>query len=224
MKKFAIIHTTPVTVKPLKDLADELLPGWEIIDYVDDSILPQLASNDGALAEVIDKLVGMARLAEKAGAMAILSACSSVGEAVSDMSQAVSIPVVRIDERMAEEAVQRGKRIGVAATVRTTLNPTKRLLLSKAASAGVEVDLVPILVSEAYQKLVSGDQAGHDQILAEALEGLAQRAEVVILAQASMMRVLPRLPEPLHSKFLSSPRSGMERLRIVLEGRNGNQA
>jgi glutamate racemase len=222
MQKFAIIHTTPVTTKPLRDLADELLPGWEIIDFLDDIILPELASNGGIVEEVVVRLVRFARLAEEAGAAGVLNACSSVGEAVSAMAQAVSIPIVRIDEPMAEEAVQRGRRIGVAATVASTLNPTRRLVIAKAASSGVEVDLEPVLVSEAYQKLIAGDQEGHDQALATTLEELAQKADVVVLAQASMVRVLPKLPEALAGKFLSSPRSGMERLKMVLEGPDGS--
>ena len=218
MKKFAIIHTTPVTVGLLRDLAGELLPGWEVVDYVDDTILPKLASNGGVLEDVIEKLERFAGIAEESGAAGILNACSSVGEAVQRMAQVVSIPVVRIDEAMAEEAVRRGRRIGIAATVATTLNPTRRLIQAKAASLGVDVDLEPILISEAYQKLVAGDRDGHDRVLTTALEELVQRADSVVLAQASMIRVLPKLPEETRYKFLSSPRSGMLKLKKVLEG------
>ncbi len=224
MQKFAITHTTPVTVSLLRNLAHELLPGWEIVDFVDDTILPQLASNGGDVEQVVGQLVRFAHLAEQAGAAGVLNACSSVGEAVQAMAQAVSIPVVRIDEAMAEEAVQRGRQIGIAATVETTLNPTRRLILAKAASIRAEIELEPVLVSEAYQKLVSGDQAGHDQALATALDGLAKRADVIVLAQASMSRVLPALPADLRQKFLSSPRSGMEKLKMILEGQDGTQA
>jgi hypothetical protein len=218
MQKFAILHTTPVTVQLLTALAEEMLPGWEILNYVDDSILPQLASNGGKLEDVIGRLVHSTVLAEAAGAAGVLSACSSVGECVSAMAKSVSIPVVRIDEAMAEAAVGRGPRIGVAATVATTLNPTTRLILAKAAAAGKEVVLEPVLVSEAYQMLAAGDVQGHDRVLTAALKGLAQSVDVVALAQASMMRVLPSLPLTMRSKFLSSPRSGMELLKSVLEG------
>jgi hypothetical protein len=221
MGKFAIIHTTPVTVQLLTALAEDILPGWEILNYVDDSVLPQLASNGGKLEDVIGRLVQSAVLAEAAGAAGILSACSSVGECVSAMAKSVSIPVVRIDEVMAEEAVRRGPRIGVAATVATTLNPTTRLILAKAAAAGKDVVLEPVLVSEAYQMLAAGDAQGHDRVLTAALEGLAQSVDVVALAQASMMRVLSGLPPEMRTKFISSPRSGMERLKSVLEGQNG---
>ena len=220
MRKIAIIHTTPATVGPLKALAEEFIPGCEVANFVDDSILPQLARNGGNLTEVEGRLVQYARFAEEVGAEAILSACSSVGELVNQARAAVSVPVIRIDEAMAEEAVRRGKIIGVAATLNTTLNPTTRLLQKMAGRAGVDVEIRPLLVEAAYQRLMAGDPEGHDAVLAEALTGLADEADVVVLAQASMARVLPRLPESQRGKFLSSPRLAMRRVQQALEGKH----
>lgn len=211
--KLAIIHTTPVTVDTFKTLAEEILPDAQVINFVDDSILPQLAENGGDVGEVQDRLLAYARFAEQAGADIILEACSSVGELVSTMRDTVSIPVVRIDDAMADAAVQRGTHIGVAATLGTTLRPTLALLQAKAAQSGRDVALKSLLVSEAYQKLIAGDREGHDTVLAEALTGLAETVDVVVLAQASMARVLPRLPEALQAKFLTSPRLAVERVK-----------
>jgi Asp/Glu/hydantoin racemase len=216
MKKLAIIHTTPVTVEPLKALAGELLPDYKVVNFVDDSILPQLGENGGDVSAVEERLVHYARFAEQVGADAILSACSSVGELAPKLRQAVSIPIVRIDEAMAEEAVRRGSRIGVAATLATTLNPTLALLRRKAAESRKSVDIQSHLVDAAYQRLIAGDREGHDTLLAEALTDLVAGVDVVVLAQASMARVLPLLSEGLRDKFLTSPRLGMERVQAAL--------
>ena len=117
MTRLAIIHTTPATIDTLKALATELLPGAEVINFVDDSILPELGRNGGDLSAVVERLIAYARFAEQAGATIILEACSSVGELVTQMQAAVNVPVVRIDSAMAETAVKRGPRIGVAATL-----------------------------------------------------------------------------------------------------------
>lgn len=219
MKRIAIIHTTPATVEPLRALAAELLPGYEVANFVDDSILPQLAASAGDLSLVEPRLVTYARFAEGVGAQAVLEACSSVGELVARAQEVIGIPMVRIDEAMAQEAIRRGQRIGVAATLETTLQPTTRLLREKAEEAGKQVSFIPLLAGEAYQRLMAGDPEGHDRILAEALSGLAGQVDVVVLAQASMARVLPWLPEPLQHKFLTSPRLAMERLRDILAGK-----
>jgi Asp/Glu/hydantoin racemase len=214
--KLAIIHTTPVTVETLKALAGELLPEVTVVNFVDDSILPQLAENGGDLRAVAPRLEHYSRFAEEVGANVILSACSSVGELVPELQRTVKIPVVRIDEAMAEAAVRRGQHIGVAATLQTTLRPTLALLKEKARAAEREVRLEPLCVDAAYGRLIAGDREGHDALLAATLQTLAERVDVVVLSQASMARVLPKLPQALQDKFLSSPRLGMLRVRDAL--------
>jgi Asp/Glu/hydantoin racemase len=168
-----------------------------------------------------------ARFAEEVGADAILEACSSIGEVVEKARPLLSIPILRIDEAMAEKAVALSTtvalgttggdtRIGVAATLATTLRPTLALLQEKATAAGKKVAFEPLLVSAAYQKLLSGDKTGHDQTLADALTTLAANVDLVVLAQASMARVVPSLPAEIQGQFLSSPRLAMERMREML--------
>jgi hypothetical protein len=71
-KDGAIIHTIPAIVEPMKALTADLLPGSELVNFVDDSILPQLGENGGNLAEVEERLIHYARFAEQVGADVIL--------------------------------------------------------------------------------------------------------------------------------------------------------
>ncbi|TCP29461.1 hypothetical protein EV207_11082 [Scopulibacillus darangshiensis] len=214
----AIIHTTPVTVEPLKNLAANLLPECGVVNLVDDSILPELAKIGGDTAAVQDRLIQYSKIAEDLGANAILNACSSVGGVVKKMEQAVKVPVVRIDEEMAEQAVHQAKSIGVAATLETTLEPTQNLLIEKSSELGKKIDLCPCLVTSAYEKLMEGDKEGHDRILGKALAELIQKVDIVVLAQASMAKVVEQLPSDLQGNFLSSPKMGMERVKRVMAG------
>ena len=110
-----------------------------------------------------------------------------------------------------------GQAIGVAATLPTTLNPTTRLLEAKAHQAGKAVTVKPLLVAGAYEKLMAGVKDCHDDLLVAALTRLAEEVDVVVLAQASMSRVLPRVPEALRERFLTSPRLGMQAVKRALE-------
>jgi hypothetical protein len=69
----------------------------------------------------------------------------------------------------------------------------------------VEVLVDAQLVAGAYGALMAGDQAGHDDMIVAALRESAARADVVVLAQASMARVLPRLTAEEQAKVLASP-------------------
>src|SRR5512135_3271341 len=100
MTRIAIVHTTPATVDSLKALSREFVPGCEVINFVDDSILPQLARNGGDLSEVQERWTAYVRFAAQAGADVVLDACSSVGELVAVAQKQVAVPVVRIDDAM----------------------------------------------------------------------------------------------------------------------------
>jgi Asp/Glu/hydantoin racemase len=217
-RKLAIIHTTPVTVDTFKTLAGEMMPDWEVINFVDDSILPQLGQNGGRLEEIQERWTAYAKFAEQQGASCVVSACSSVGEAAEAARREVGIPVLRIDEAMAEEAVATGTTIGVTATLASTLEPTTRLIERKATQRGVKVEIKQALASEAYLLLMKGDREGHDRLLAEKLLELVDSVDVVVLAQASMARVVASLPVSLQPKFLTSPRLGMQHIAQVMSG------
>jgi Asp/Glu/hydantoin racemase len=216
-KKLAIIHTTPVTIEPLKELAAKMIGDCEIINLVDDSILPQLSKNDGNIQEIAQRWESYAKVAEQLGADCILNACSSIGELVSSTQPKVSIPIVRIDEAMAEFAIDSATKIGVAATLETTLKPTLELLKQKALEKNKQVEFQPILVASAYQKLISNDKEGHDSDLSIALRDLAKEVDLVVLAQASMARVVSTFNKEEQRHFVTSPELGMDAVKRTLQ-------
>jgi Asp/Glu/hydantoin racemase len=130
----------------------------------------------------------------------------------------IDVPVVRVDEAMAEQAVRMGRKIGVMATLRTTLEPTLALLDEKAEAAGVQVKLVPSLCDGAFDAVLAGDTETHDRILTRALQEDMKGVDVVVLAQASMARVVEAMgPGALSMPVLSSPELAVKRTAEVLE-------
>jgi Asp/Glu/hydantoin racemase len=127
--------------------------------------------------------------------------------------------VIRIDEAMAEEAVRIGRRVGVAATLRTTLEPTIELLKAKASENGRTIEIVESLSEGAFEAVLSGDVITHDRILAEKLVRDLHDVDVIVLAQASMARVVNELPPgTLRAPVLSSPELAVRRAKEILRG------
>ena len=201
----AVLHTSAATIEVFGRLLRERLPGHRLINILDDSILPELRDNGGDISAVLPRWHAYARTARDQGASIILNACSSIGALCAPVAADLGITVVRVDSAMARQAVMRGSRIAAVATLKTTLRPTCELLEETARTAGLTPIIEPVLVEGAYEALVAGDQARHDDLLAAALEQAAKRSDVVVLAQASMARVLPRLPASEQGKFLVSP-------------------
>lgn len=215
MTVFAI-HTGFALVEPLKPLFAEMLPGVRIVNVVDDSLLADARAAGGLTPSVTRRIIGYGTLAESSGAAAIFNCCSSVGEAADLLAQAVAIPVVKIDDAMASEAVRLGRRIGVVGTVATTLAPTVRLIERKARKEGRDIEATAHLVDGAFDRLMSGDAAGHDAMVAETIRRVAAVSDVVVLAQGSMARLAPQLAGTLPVPLLTSPRLGVAQLRDML--------
>ncbi len=211
------IHTSFALVKVLGDLFAEILPGVRIVNVVDDSLLEDVRIAGHLIPSVTRRIAGYGVLAQSAGANAIFNCCSSVGEAADALAQTVDIPVVKIDDRMATLAVEQATRIGVIATVPTTLDPTARLVQSKADVTGKQISIRRYLVHGAFDALMSGDTSGHDAMVSEAIERSPAENDAVVLAQGSMARLVPGLKDKVQVPLLSSPRLGVEALKAALE-------
>jgi Asp/Glu/Hydantoin racemase len=213
----AVLHTSPATIEIFGRLLRERLPGRRLINILDDSILPELRDNGGDISAVLPRWHAYARIARDQGAGVILNACSSIGALCAPVEADLGVTVMRVDSAMARQAVMRGSRIAAVATLKTTLRPTCELLEETARTAGRTPVIEPVLVEGAYEALVAGDKARHDDLLAVALERAAKRSDVVVLAQASMARVLPRLPAFGQGKFLVSPPLAVEDLVTTVQ-------
>ena len=155
--------------------------------------------------------------AAQIGADAVLVTCSTISPCVDAIRPTVPMPVLKIDEAMIAEAVRLGHKIGVAATAATTLEPTRSLLEEAAARAGKTVEVELVFVDAALPALLAGDAATHDRLLKAAVLTLAERSDVVVLAQASMARVLTVIPEAERPvPILSSPHLALAQVRELL--------
>jgi Asp/Glu/hydantoin racemase len=106
---------------------------------------------------------------------------------------------------MASEAVRRGTRIGLLCTATSTVEPSSALLHAHAAAQGRDVTIKTVLRPEAYQALMAGDRARHDEILLEAASGISNEVDVLVLAQASLAHLRDRLAAELKCPVLASP-------------------
>ena len=216
-KILGLIHTSATLVPVFSQLCKEKLPGVDTFNLADDSLIKDVIRRGELTPQTARRVVQHIALAEAAGADYILVTCSSIGRAVETAASLSAVPVLRVDQPMADRAVQTGRRIGVVATLPTTLEPTADLIQRRAQKAGRQVELTSRLCAGAFDALMSGDAAKHDAMVAGALRALSQQVEVIVLAQASMARVVEGLTEAeKHVPILASPALAVEYLATVL--------
>jgi glutamate racemase len=210
-----IVHTSFALVEPLKALAAEMLPGVRVVNIVDDTLLAY-AREHGVDEKLTRRMCLFFQSAAEADADLILSACSTVGETVDAARPKIRVPILKIDEPMAEAAVASGRKIAVLATVASTLGPTCRLLEAKAAEAGARIELTPRLCEGAFDLLLAGRTEEHDRRVAEAVLEAEPNHDVILFAQASMARLVPALQGRIATPLLSSPAPAMRRIGEML--------
>lgn len=217
MKKLALVHTVPPLLPVFDKLAAELLPGVQPLHVLDGLLLERIRLRGRLAPEDSARLSGHVSLAREVGAQAVLVTCSTISPCVDSVRSAAGIPVVRIDEAMIERAVDAGARIGVIATNRTTLEPTRRLLQARAGACGKKVEIELVLVEAALPALLRGEGAVHDELVKEATLELAQRTDVIVLAQASIARVLDVIPAAVcAAPIFSGPHLALEQVKRLL--------
>ena len=215
-----MIHTVFPVVDNFKAIFEKKLGNQPatIYNIVDDSILPRILNNGSISPEIASTVYQHISSAEKMGSDIILVTCSSISEVVDIVSPLVSVPVIKIDDAMTDEAVKIADSLGVIATIKTTLNPTINQLKKKMSKAKKEVKIVPVLCSDAYKALINeNNPEKHDLLLYKAIEEIIESVDAIVLAQASMARLLPKLKKLTNKPILTSTESGIERAINILQ-------
>jgi Asp/Glu/hydantoin racemase len=217
-KRLGLVHTSATLVPVFAQLCKEKLPQVEVFNIADDSLVKGIREAGSLTPTIARRVAGYLESAELAGADYIMVTCSSIGPAVEAGAKLIGVPVLRVDQPMADQAVATGKKIGVVATLSTTLEPTADLILRRAAIAGKKIELTSKLVEGAFEALMSGDAAAHDAKVAAALKELSQQVDVIVLAQASMARVVETLlAEDKRVPILASPGIAVDYLATILQ-------
>ena len=213
--KVALVYTstTPELIDMVeREVRENIGQDAEIISLQDPSILAQVREAGYVTPAPAARLIGMYMDAIGQGADAVLNICSSVGEVADSVQTAaayIGVPIVRIDEDMCREAVRLGSRIGVLATLPTTLEPTKGTINRVARAMGRHVTLVDGLIDGAFGL----DQAQFRRLLLEAAGKIIDQVDVIVLAQGSMAYVEKDITAAYGKPTRSSPRFGAVALK-----------
>jgi len=216
-KRLGLVHTSATLVPVFAQLCKDKLPNVDVFNIADDSLVKGIREAGSLTATIARRVASYLESAELAGADYIMVTCSSIGPAVEAGAKLRGVPVLRVDQPMADKAVATGKRIGVVATLSTTLEPTADLIQRRSAVAGKQIELTSKLCEGAFEALMSGDAATHDTKVAAALKELSQQVDVIVLAQASTARVVDTLaPQDKRVPILASPGIAVDYLATVL--------
>ena len=194
-KTLGIIHAVNLTIRAMQPFLERFIPDIEVVHVCDDTIQ---RDNIRAGVGVIPKrnyfkFAQYAHNLQEAGADMILLACSTFNYAAELARPMIDIPIMQIDRPMMELAVCQGRRVGLLATLSTTVPSSERLLRIVAAEQKKEVEVTTVLREEAFRAIQKGDSETHNAILLEEIEKLAGKVDSIVMAQLSMSALAPHL-------------------------------
>ncbi len=224
--KVAAVYTatTPeLTAGITKQLVENINdPAVEIVSYQNAAILQEARDNGGLTPHCARMLLDLYEQGVREGATLLFNICSSVGAVArlaKPLYQLTGVEFVRIDEEMANAAVKAAKRIGVIATLPTTLEPTKKLIQECAEEQGREVVLVDALAEGAFG--LNPEQFRNRLI--ETGKKVADKVDVLLMAQGSMayaeQDVAKALGLPVYSSIRFGTAAVAETVRKMKAGR-----
>ena len=199
-----------------KEIKAQLGNDVEMLSWKDPSIIQDAGKFGYVTKELAARLVSMYMEAVNAGCDAIINLCSSVGEvadACQDLAKYMGVPIVRVDEEMCRDAARKALKIGVVATLRTTLDPTKGTIARTSREIGRHVEMVDILVDGAFGL----DQEQFKAGMLEETGKYKDDVDVFLFAQGSMAYCGDVIEQAYGKKVFSSPSYGAAALKKALE-------
>jgi Asp/Glu/hydantoin racemase len=209
--RITLVHALKHSIVPIEAAFASLWPGPSLMNLVDDSLSADVA-RDGRITDAMtERFLQLGRYAKGTGADAILFTCSAFGPCIEAVArEQAPMPVLKPNEAMIEQAVAKGRRIGLLSTFPPTLVSMPREFPSS-------VEIVPKLAAGAMAALDRGDRAEHDRLVAEASKDLRD-CDLIALAQYSMAPAAALVESASGRPVVTTPDSAVLKLKAALQG------
>jgi hypothetical protein len=207
--RIALVHALKHSIVPIEAAFARHWPEASLMNLLDDSLSADVA-RDGRITDAMTaRFLRLGRYAAGAGANAILFTCSAFGSCIEAVArEQAPMPVLKPNEGMIEQAVGKGRRIGLLSTFPPTL-------VSMPPEFPASVEIVPKLAAGALAALDRGDRAEHDRLVGEAAKDLRD-CDLIALAQYSMAPAAALVAELSGRPVVTTPDSAVLKLKQAL--------
>lgn len=204
-KRIALISTTRFVIDPVQAVVEKKCSDkTRFLHILDEGILLAKAEQGEITPGIIDWLGILIKRAEASGCARAVVTCSSLSPAVPAAAEEANIPVYRIDYPLYYYGLKGAENAAVVMTNPTTREPSQLIIDEVREKLGIATQPKMVLLEKAFERLNSGDPAGHDREVIEAVSALAEEHDRILLAQISIARVRKELSQSLRPRVSSS--------------------
>ncbi len=214
--RIALIHALTMSFGPVADAFARLWPEAQTQNILDDALSVDRERAGELTPAFHERIHSLAEYALRCGADGVLFTCSAFGPAIEAVAREASVPVLKPNEAMFDEALKLGKRVAMLATFQPSIGGMESEFRAQAGSR--EAAITSFCVPEAMAALRGGDINTHNALLAEAARSRAQGFDVLMLAQFSMAPAREAVQAAVRCPVLTSPESAVTRLKQLIQG------
>ena len=215
--RIVLLHATPVAMGPVHAAFQALWPEAELVNLLDDGLTTDRATENDLSPAMMSRFVSLCRYGQSIAADGLLITCSAFGPAIERAADELTIPVLKPNEAMFQDAIRAGNRIGMVATFAPSLLTMEAEFRDEVRRMGSAAELTSVVVPEAMAALRKGDAATHDRLVSERgreLEGF----DAIMLAHFSTSQAAPALRALTSTPILTAPESAVARMRQLVAG------
>jgi Asp/Glu/hydantoin racemase len=207
--RITLVHALKHSIVPIEASFAKLWPDAQLMNLLDDSLSADLARDGGLTEAMTERFLKLGRYAADTGSDAILFTCSAFGPCIEAVARAQApMPVLKPNEAMIEQAVTRGRKIGLLSSFPPTLASMPR-------EFPADIKLVPKLAEGAMAALDRGDRTTHDRLVVEASKDLRD-CDLIALAQYSMAPAAELVATASGRPVVTTPDSAVLKLKAML--------
>jgi Asp/Glu/hydantoin racemase len=210
--RIALVHAMPVAIEPVAHVFREMWPQARVTHLLDDALPADLTAAGSITPAIVERFVTLARYSVGCGADAVLFTCSAFGTAIEQAAQSVSVPVLKPNEAMLEEALAAGSDLALLATFEPSVPSLKKEFEDLASRRGIRIRIKTRTIPAAIAALQQGRHSEHDSLIAAAAAEVGP-CDALVLGQFSMARAAAGIPPAPGRKVLTSPHSAVARLK-----------
>ena len=212
--RVTMIHAIAESIPPVRLAFDEEFPEAEVINVLDESLLVDF--DDQLTPDLRRRITNIIGYCQDNKADAIGLACSVYAPVVESAKDLVHVPLVSSYGPVMADAVTAGPRIGLIASVASTMRDSKYYLHLAADEAGVEIEPQLCLAEDLITVMRAEGQSGLERRLEEEVLKIASKIDVVLLTQFSFAAALAHLEKVSPIPVLSAPHSSARTLKKLL--------
>lgn len=213
--RVGLIHAVAVAIQPVTDAFTRLWPQAELANLLDDRLSVDRAKDDDLTGAMFDRIACLADYAESSGVDGILFTCSAFGAAIEMVALDKAMPVLKPNEAMFEAALGHGDRIGMLATFERSVASMEDEFRQLAAARRPAATIATVCEPKAMAALQEGDEAAHNQYLANAAHQLSH-CDAIMLAQFSTSVARTAVADAVNRPVLTSPDTAVMKLKSLL--------